>query len=102
MQDDKPISMVNAAGNEAIVGACQVAEWEARGYKIRGAKPAAPSVSFTDLVKVEWRSAFTAAGFGTLETLSRATAEQLDALPVKGLGPAKSAALVAAAKAALA
>ncbi len=35
--DSKPITMINAKGNEAVVGSCQVAEWQARGYSVKDA-----------------------------------------------------------------
>ncbi len=90
------------SGLPTWVGDHQMADALREGYTELDAKPPQGKPTFEDLVKEDWREAFTAANLGTVEAIAAATVEQLDAVDVKGLGKKKAADLIAAAKAALA
>jgi hypothetical protein len=109
----EPLVLINASGDRALVdpidfhGAdarLNAAMWLAKGFAPEVAKqdPPADKPTFADLVPEPWRDAFAKAGLDTVEAIAAATVDALDAIDVKGLGPATAAKLIEAAKAALA
>jgi len=115
----KPLVIVHPQHGEATVSPADwagsdprlnAAFWQGKGWaaKVDHAAEKAeteriekPKPTFESIVKGEWRPAFVAANLGTLEAVAAALPDDLNALPVKGLGAATAAKLVEAAQAAL-
>lgn len=97
-----------APGDAHECDEAEAARLFAAGYAIPIIEPAtdpdAPVPALADIqsLRPEWVPVFEAEGFATVAAIAAATVEQLDALPVDGLGPKTAVKIIAEAQALLA
>jgi hypothetical protein len=88
--------LFNNQGRRVVVDDRNAAEWRAAGYSEAQGDPCDPLLDLG--IRPEWMDAFIEAGYDTREKIAALTVDDLDALPVRGLGRRRAEKILEAAR----